>query len=89
MGRIVGVKARSYICTFSHNFFAKKTMASGYRPEYKTEKEKLRYIETVKNQEGIDIDPNKIAPAAGHRTQGPISVWRKLILALNRKVYTL
>ena len=43
-------------------------MASGYPSGCTSMEDKLRYIETVKNQEGIEIDPKKIEYNPGIRT---------------------
>ena len=49
-------------------FFAKKTMASGYPPECTSEEDRKLYIEMVKRQEGIDIDPDKMEYNPGLRS---------------------
>ena len=43
-------------------------MASGYPPQSKTEEDKKRYIEMIKRQEGMEIDPTKIEHNPGLRS---------------------
>ena len=59
---------------YINKFFAKKTMASGYPPGYTTEEDKKRYVELLKTQEGIRIDPEQIAYNPGLRSISKLSL---------------
>ena len=66
---------------YIYEFFAQKTMASGYPPECVRDQDKTRYVRGVEETEGIKLDEDSISYNAGLRSVAKLclnSLWGKL-----------